>query len=477
MADYERLSASDNTFLDLEKNNTHMHVGATLIFDSGPLKTRVGGVDIERLRDYVGSRLHLIPRYRQKLARIPLINHPVWIDDEHFNIGYHVRHACLPAPGSTEQLRRLAARIMSQQLDRTKPLWELWVIEGLHGGEAFSIVQKVHHCMIDGISGVDLMTVLMTVEPEETFEQYATWAPQRAPTAISLVSGEALRRAREPIDLAARIPSLVMNPSRGLEAFREGLTAVGETLTAGMQPTAQLPFNRRIGPHRRFAWLDMDLADVKEVKNRLGGTLNDVVLATAAGAVRVFLRGRGCNFNGQRIRANVPVSVRREDEKGTLGNRIALWMTDLPVGEADPVARLEAIRATTARLKKSKQALGAEVLANVSELTSSTLLSLAVRLSTRGRPYNLVVTNVPGPQLDLYMLGAPMTAIYPMVNLLRNQGVGIALFSYSGKLFWGVLGDWDLMPDIEHFVAAISLSFDELRVAAGTLEEPLHRHT
>jgi len=290
---------------------------------------------------------------------------------------------------------------------------------------------------------------------------------------MSLATGEVLRRAREPFELAASVPSLLMNPARGLAAFREGVAAVGETLAAGMQPTAQLPFNRRIGPHRRFAWLEMDLAEVKEVKNRLGGTLNDVVLATAAGAVRAFLRGRGCNFNGQRIRANVPVSVRSEDEKGTLGNQIALWMTDLPVSEADPLARLDAIRATTASLKKSKQALGAQVLANVSELTTSTLLSLAVRLSTRGRPYNLVVTNVPGPQLDLYMLGAPMTAIYPMVNLLRNQGVGIALFSYSGRLFWGVLGDWDLMPDIEHFVAAIGHSFDELRVAAGLLNEPL----
>ncbi len=470
MPDWDRLSASDNTFLDLEKHNTHMHVAATTIFRTGPLAREGGGVDIDRLRDYVASRLHFIPRYRQKLARIPVVDHPVWIDDSYFNIEYHVRHTCLPSPGSSDQLKRLAARIMSQQLDRAKPLWEFWIVEGLHGGEEFAIVQKAHHCMIDGVSGVDLMTVLMSVEPEETFEPASMWIPRPTPSPARLAVGEIWRRAREPIDLALALPGVVTHPARTISAFRENLGAVAETMAAGLQATAELPFNDHIGPHRRFDWLETDLADVKAVKNGLGGTVNDVVLAIVAGATRSFLRGRGFNCDGKHVRANVPVSVRSDDERGTLGNRIALWMTDLPVGDDDPLSRLQTIRKTTDALKHSKQALGAEVLANVSELTSSTLLSLAVRLSARGRPYNLVVTNVPGPQLPLYMLGARMTAIYPMVNLLENQGLGVALFSYSGKLFWGVLGDWDLMPDLALFVAAIRSSIDELRRAAGTFE-------
>jgi diacylglycerol O-acyltransferase / wax synthase len=246
----------------------------------------------------------------------------------------------------------------------------------------------------------------------------------------------------------------------------DGVEGVAETLASSASQASSTPWNQDIGPHRRFDWLRLDLGEIKAVKNVLGGTVNDIVLATVTGAVRRFLLQRGVDPDELRIRANVPVSVRSTDERGSLGNRIALWMTDLPVDEGDPVARLDRIKITTHRLKESKQALGAQVLASVSDMTTWRLLATAARLSMRARPYNLVVTNVPGPQLELYLLDARLREIYPMVNLLPGQGLGVALFSYAGTLHWGVLADWDLVPDLAVFVAELERSFKELKLAA-----------
>jgi diacylglycerol O-acyltransferase len=462
---YNRLSVVDNSFLAIEGPSAHMHVGVAMVFDAGPLMHPDGGVDIDRIRDYVTSRLHLIPRYRQRLATVPLGTRMVWVDDDHFNIHYHVRHTSLPRPGDERQLKRLSARIMSQQLDRAKPLWEMWVVEGIEG-ERFALVAKTHHCMIDGISGVDLMAVLLSPTPEATIAEAPVWIPRPAPGRAALLRDEWLRRLREPLVLAGELPCVLAEPGTIITRVLESVGALGETLGAAFHQASETPFNRPIGPHRRFDWLAMDLGAVKEVKNRLGGTVNDVVLATVAGALRHFLERRRINVETLEIRANVPVSLRSVEERGTLGNRIALWMTDLPVAERDPLRRLSAVRATTARLKESKQTMGAEVLAAVSEWTSSTLLALAVQLSTRSRPFNLVVTNVPGPQIPLYLLGARLRECYPILNLLANQGLGVALFSYAGRLCWGFMADWDLVPDLHEFVHAIAASFAELRDAA-----------
>jgi WS/DGAT/MGAT family acyltransferase len=463
---YQRLSPQDATFLDLESPNQHMHIAATIVFRSGPLRTPGGGIDIERIREYIGARLHLLPRYRQRLARIPLGGHPVWVDDPHFNIAYHVRHAGIPRPGDPRQLKRLSGRILSQQLDRQRPLWELWVVEGLGGGDQFAMVQKVHHCMIDGISAVDLMAVLMSPTPEEDFERGPPWEPQETPRRLELIGAEITRRLGATFDATGEAPRVLREPRSLLGTLEEKISAVGAALGAGLRPASDTPLNQPIGPHRRFDWIEMDLDAVKAVKNRLGGTVNDVVLATVAGAVRRFLELRRVAVDELAIRANVPVSLRTQDERGTLGNRIALLMMDLPVDERDPLARLECVRENMGRLKKSKQAVGAEVLSAVSEWTSATLLSLAVRVSVRGRPYNLVVTNVPGPQVPLYMLGAEMEACYPVANLLPNQGLGVALFSYAGKLFWGFVADWDVVPDLHEFVLAVEESFAQLERTA-----------
>jgi len=468
MPDYafDRLSVVDNSFLAIEDPNSHQHVGAVTLFEAGPLRAPDGGIDIDRVREYVAARLHLIPRYRQRLVRVPLGTRLVWVDDDHFNIDYHVRHTSLPRPGDERQLKRLAARIVSQGLDRAKPLWEIWIVEGLADGR-FALVAKTHHCMIDGISGVDLMAVLMSPSPDEAIPAAPTWLPRPAPSRFALLRDEWLRRFSEPLAALRETPCALTSPLTIASHTLENVRALMETLGSTLWPASPTPFNRPIGPHRRFDWTSMELAAVKAVKDRLGGTVNDVVLATVAGALRRFFERRRINPDMLEIRANVPVSLRTAEERGTLGNRIALWMTDLPVGERDPLRRLQAVRATTTRLKESKQAMGAEVLAAVSEWTSSTLLALAVQLATRSRPFNLVVTNVPGPQIPLYLLGAPLQECYPMVNLLLNQGLGVALFSYAGRLCWGCISDWDLVPDLHDFIGDIEASFAELEGIAA----------
>jgi WS/DGAT/MGAT family acyltransferase len=469
MASYERLSALDRFFIDVEQHNTHMHVAGTMLFEGGPLRKADGGLDIKRIREYIASRLHLIPRYRQRLSYIPLENHPVWIDDERMNIRYHVRHTSLPRPGDMDQLKILSGRIMSQKLDRSRPLWELWVVEGLED-DRFALISKTHHCMIDGISGVDLMTVILNLTPDETFDDAPTWNPQPPPGGVEMLRDAVFRRATAPLRALGAVRYVALNPRSVCRSVTESVGALGQTLDLGLRGSSETPLNHQIGAFRRFDWLTFDLAQVKDAKNELGGTVNDVVLTSVAGAIGRFLEKRGVTDKQQErmnFRTFCPVSVRPESDRGRLGNQVSGMLVELPIGERDPRRRLRKIAETTAHLKEQKQALGAEVLAAVSEWTMPTLLSLAARLAVRTRAYNLIVTNVPGPQIPLYMLGARLLEAYPLVPLFRNQALGIALFSYDGKLCFGFNADWDLMPDLRDFVRAMRESFDELRAAAS----------
>jgi WS/DGAT/MGAT family acyltransferase len=463
---YDRLTALDYSFLLLEKPNSYMHVGSTFVFDAGPLRRPEGGVDLEAVRSATEALLPRIPRYRQKLKYIPVENHPVWVDDDRFNLDYHLRHTALPKPGTIAQLKALSARILQQHLDRSRPLWEMWLVEGLEG-DRFALISKVHHCMIDGVSGVDLMNVQLKTTPDREIPEVLPYFPRPAPSGIELFRHELLRRAALPFAAFRDVRDFMREAGDTRLALAVRLRAVAETLGTTLRRPSDTPLNRPIGPHRRFDWMAMDLADVKAVRKAFDGSLNDVVLATVAGALRTFLENRRVNVDVLDIRASIPVSIRTDQQRGTLGNQIALWMTDLPVAERDPSRRLAKVREATARLKESRQTLGAQVLAAVSEWTSTTLLSLAVRLSTRSRPFNLVVTNVPGPQIPLYLLGAELRQCYPMLALLQNQALGVALFSYAGRLNWGFIADWDLIPDLHDFVLAIESSFRELQAAAG----------
>ena len=465
----ERLSALDQMFLLSEQHNTHMHVAVTAILDAGPLRNPAGGIDIDRIRAHIGARLRWIPRYRQKLSRSPL-GSPIWVDDDRFNLAYHVRHTSLPRPGDERALQALAGRIKSQQLDREKPLWEMWLVEGMADGRV-ALVTKAHHCMIDGISGADLLAVLLSPESSVAAEAQSPFTPRPHPGAVALIAQELGHRIAGTFE-AGRWA--ISEPRAAARALGERASALANMLPAAFWRAADTPFNRPIGPHRRFDWLPMDLAEVKAVKHALGGTVNDVVLAVVSGALRRFLVRRRVNVDGLELRAMVPVSVRAEHERGGLGNRVAGWLTPLPVGEGDARRRLACVREQTKHLKDSKQAMATETLTGVTDWTSSTVLSVAIQLALRVRPFNLVVTNVPGPQVPLYLLGARMQEVYPQVPLFTNQGLGIALFSYDGTLFWGFNADWDLVPDLADLVDDVRASFAELH-RASRLPRPRRR--
>ncbi len=465
---YERLPIQDSSFLSFETATTHMHLGGTSIFEIGALGRPDGGVDIDRIRAYIGSRLHLIPRYRQRLAFIPLQSHPVWVDDDHFNLHYHVRHTSLPRPGDDRQLKRLTARIMSQALDRGKPLWEAWVVEGLEG-DRFALVIKTHHCMADGISAVDLLTVLLSTSEDATIEPAPRWRPRPAPTPAELLRDEAVRSATAPFRFVRSVGALLTQPDRLRNEVVGSLGGVWETITSGLQGAAPTPLNRPVGPHRRFDWCALDLEATKAVKNRLGGTVNDVMLATVAGAMGAFLRRQGVNVRNVDYRAVVPVSVRTAEERGVTSNRASAWLTSLPVGERDPRRRFVKVRTRTAHLKATNQALGPWALLKVAEWAAPVLVSLGIRLTEWLHPYNLIVTNIPGPPIPLYLLGSRMIEGYPLVPLFENQGIGVAIFSYLGRLHLGVNADRNQVPDLHELVLALERAFAELCVAAGVV--------
>ncbi len=460
---YERLSVQDSSFLIFETATTPMHLGGTTIFDVGPLASPSGGVDIDRIRRYIGSRLHWIPRYRQKLKYIPIENHPVWVDDDRLNLHYHVRHTSLPKPGNDKQLKDLSARILSQQLDRGKPLWEVWIVEGLEGGR-FAMIVKTHHCVVDGISGVGLMSVLLNPISDDTIEPAPEWRPRPAPSGTDLMRDALLHRASQGAQIGRALRDLVAKSQRR-SRVAENLATAWEMITEGLKQPAPTPLNQAIGHYRRFDWKAVPIEQVKQIKNRLGGAINDVVLTTVAGAVGEFLAHRDALPKRLDYRAVVPVSVRSSEEQGTGGNRVSAWLLSLPIAQRDPLKRYEHVRRTTERLKKNNQAKGIEVLTQLGEL-STPILTLGVGLASRMSPYNLIVTNVPGPQTSLYMLGAPMIEGYPHVPLFENQGLAVALFSYNGRLCWGFNADWDLVPDLDVFVAAVERSFKELHAAA-----------
>ena len=466
----ERLSALDASFLAVEDEGTHMHVAAVLLFEAGPLRRPDGGLDIECIREWIGARLHLVPRYRQKLARVPLAEQPVWVDDLNFNLQYHVRHTSLPPPADERLLKRLAGRIMSQKLDRGKPLWEVWAVEGLEG-DRFALITKAHHCMVDGISGIDLIATLLRPNPEMKCEPAPRWFPRPAPSGSQLLADEIRHRLRTPMAFADRAREALRDPLASFESARQTATAIGETIAAGLRPASRTPLNPAyIGPHRRFDWIAFDLNDVKEIKNRLGGTVNDVVLATVAGAIGTYLKQRRVSVQGLDFRAMIPVNLRPLSDRGRLGNRLAVLLAELPIGEPDPRRRLQRVIETMARMKQSGQVRGSELLEELSDWTAPAVLNQTVRMAARVRAFNLVVTNVPGPDIPLYLCGAPLLEPYPVVPLYSNQALGIALFSYHGALYWGFNSDWDRIPDLHELVDALALHFQELRKTAGAVE-------
>ncbi|MBI5104916.1 MAG: wax ester/triacylglycerol synthase family O-acyltransferase [Solirubrobacterales bacterium] len=453
----DRLTAVDASFLHQEGPCSHMHVGGLTIFE-GPAP------DFDEFLDHLRGRLHLVPRYRQRLANPPLeTGRPLWVDDATFNLEYHVRQTALPHPGSEEQLLRLTSRIMSQQLDRSKPLWELWLVEGLEEG-GFALISKTHHALIDGVSGVDLATVMfdLTPVPTEVPHSDEPWRPHPSPSPAELVAGGTLGMAKAAAGAVAGAVGALARPQTSLGMVREALEGVGEIAWAGLNPAPATPLNVEIGPHRRFIGVRNRLSDFKVVKDAFGGTVNDVVLTVVSGALRDWLRSRGVRTEGLELRALVPVSVRGEHERHTLGNRIAVMRGPLPVYIEDPVARLRAVKAAMDGLKESKQAVGAEVLSNLENFAPPTILAQASRLNFSTRLFNLIVTNVPGPQFPLYVRGREMTDIFPVAFLPKDHALAIAIMSYNGNMNFGLLGDYDALPDLDRVADGVEASLAEL---------------
>jgi len=438
-----------------------MHVGAIVLME-GPAPSR------EEFTRHIESRLHLVPRYRQKLAfpRFEM-GRPFWVDDPRFNIDYHVRHTALPAPGSMEQLRGIAGRIFSQRLDRSKPLWEIWLVQGLADG-SFALVSKTHHALVDGVSGVDIATVLFDLAPTppELDEDAQKWAPEQEPSQAELVAEGIKAIVKTPGRLAGEAAKVVRDPGTTLDMAREALEGVGEIAWAGLNPAPDVPLNTEIGPHRRIFWLQCELADFKAIKDGLGGTVNDAFLTVVAGGLGRWLRTRGVRTEGLELRGLVPVSIRAKDEHHALGNRIAAMRGPLPVYAQDPVDRLRIVREAMKGVKESKQALGAEVISGLEDFAPPTLLAQASRLNFSTRLFNLIVTNVPGPQFPLYMMGREMREIVPVAFLPENHALAIAAMSYNGRLDFGLLGDYDAMPDLEKLAGFFQESLEELLKAA-----------
>lgn len=483
---FDRLSAIDASFLHQEGANSHMHVGAVTIFEGPP-------PPYEEFLDSIRGRLHLVPRYRQKLT-FPRFEtgRPLWVDDPSFNLEFHVRQTALPRPGAEGQLMGLAARIFSQQLDRSKPLWELWLVEGVEpaspgGAHRFALISKNHHALVDGISGIDLATVLFDVSPvpPEIPHPDEPWSPEPVPSAAEVLASGALGAVRTGIGGVTRALGVVTRPAAVLGEVLEAAEGIGEIVWAGMNRAPETPLNVPIGPHRRFVGVRAELRDLKLVKDTFGGTVNDVVLSAVSGSLRQFLRSRGIRIEGLELRALVPVSIRTEHERGQLGNRIAAMRGPLPVYVEDPVARLRAVRAGMDGLKRSKQAVGAEVLASVQSFAPPTMLAQASRLNFSTRLFNLIVTNIPGPQFPIYARGRELQDVFPVAFLPEDHALAIAIMSYNGKVNFGLLGDYDALGDVQKLADGIDQSLAELvalakkrggaRDATGDASRPLTR--
>lgn len=465
----DRLSPLDASFLHIEDDVNHMHIGSVGIFEGPPPA-------YDELKATIGGRLALVPRYRQKVATVPLsLGRPVWVDDEHFNIEYHVRHTALPAPGGEEELRRLVGRVMSQQLDRSKPLWEIWMVEGLDD-DRWTMLSKVHHCLVDGVSGAELLAVILDLSPDVPAPVDDRWHPAMEPSPLRLTRDAAVGLVSSPYEQVRAVGSMLRRPQRMLGSARE-IAKGSMALSSVVKPTPATSLNGPIGPHRRYVWATAQLDDVKAIRLAHGGTVNDVVLTLITRGFRDLLQARGEDTAGRVIRTLVPVSVRPRsgsgpaEGDGTLENKVSAMFAELPVGVDDPVQRLHAISAQLDDLKESKQALAGEAITSLGGFAPPMLLSLGMRVATRmGRRIgnlDTITTNVPGPQFPLYSCGRKMLRACPYVPLAAPLRVGVSIFSYDGELVFGITGDYDTAADIGVLARGIGEGVTELLPSNG----------
>ncbi|MBI4260343.1 MAG: wax ester/triacylglycerol synthase family O-acyltransferase [Actinobacteria bacterium] len=459
-----RLTAQDAQYLYLERPNQHMHVGGVMVLD--PSTGPGGALRFEDLVAFIGSRLHLAPRFRQRVLPVPgNVARPVWADDADFDVEFHMRRAALPHPGGRRELADYVQRVMSRPLDRSKPLWEMYFIEGLEDGMV-ALLTKVHHCMIDGISAIDLATVMFDFTPEPQVLSPERWTPDPEPSRAQLLLDALREQAVNPVSaMASAARTLATAPARAADTVGAVVSGARDMLGMGTPPKG--PFDvARIGPNRRFAMAEAPVQRFKDVKHALGGTVNDVILCTVAGGLHGLLKARREPTRNRTLRAMVPVSVRADAEKMVLGNRVSMIFVDLPVGAMSAARRLSLITEHTKDLKESMMAVSAETIVNLGTWAPPTLHALAARLVTRARWFNLVVSNVPGPQVPMYVAGSKLVVSYPIMPLAENVALSVAVTSLAGTMGFGLSSDWDALPEIDFLAAAIQESLDDLTKAA-----------
>jgi WS/DGAT/MGAT family acyltransferase len=460
----DRLTSFDTSFLANERSNGHMAIGAVLVCEGEPPSK-------EDFVTHIRSRVHHLPRLRQRLAFPPLgLGTPFWVDDPDFDLDNHLRREALPSPGGEAEFHELVGEVLSPPLDRSRPLWQLVLVEGLEGGR-FAIVYKTHHALADGFSAVDIGKLLFDPEPNPVpSREEAPWDPQEPPSrgtliarAVSGVWGT-VRRMLRWLGRAGR------QPGRARKRAADGVVGIWEVASALLRPAPKVPLNVEIGPARSFAWAEFSLADFKAIKNAFDVTVNDVILAATSGAVRSWLHDREVATEGMELKALVPVSIRTIDEEGELGNRLTAMRGPLPVGIADPVERLRAVHAGMDVLKSSKQPLGAEAIWGLNDwfrdFAPPVLLRPTAAINFSTRLFNLLVTNFPGPQIPFYVLGREVTGVFPVGFLARRHALAIAIVSYNGKVGFGILADRAAVPDVERLSAYLAEAEEELRAAA-----------
>src|SRR5687768_8751774 len=461
----DRMSATDAGFYFAESENTPLHVGSVAVFD-GPAPSYG---DLVRL---LLSKLPLVPRYRQRVKTVPLqLGRPLWVDDPHFQILYHVRHTAVPSPGGEEQLRNLAGRVLGQRLDLAKPLWELWLVEGLENGR-WALISKVHHCMVDGIAGTDLMQLMFDLAPDATHEAPKEWTPRRTPSTLQVV-GEAVTEAvTHPLQGISSMPNVgsAVRTAKGIaDSGRKLAQTVPSLAKQAITPTAR-SLNGPIGPHRRWAWTDGKFEEFKAVRTALGGTVNDVVLTAITGGFRDLLLGRG-ELSSEKlvVRSMVPVSVRRPGERNMQDNQVSAVFVDLPVGLPDPKDRLASIRGQMDEYKKTMQAVDARSIIAMGDYVAPTLLSMGVRAALQAGQFwcQAVTTNVPGPRIPLYVLGKRMVSAHAYVPIAGGTRCSIGIFSYLNTMTFGINADFDGYPDLDVLSTGIRRGLDQLLKIAG----------
>jgi WS/DGAT/MGAT family acyltransferase len=467
----QKLSPLDASFLHLETPGTHMHIGGVAVFEPGPLGS--GEKLYKALVRAIEPRLELMPRYRQKLAFVPLsLDVPVWVEDDDFDISQHVLRAALPAPGGDQELADFIARVFGRQLDRRRPLWELYIVEGLQGGR-WALVTKTHHAMVDGISNLELATILLDVDPQAR----ALPAPQppkrgisgAAPTSLGLLVESLRQRVARPARMVSAARAVAERPRRLAAALRDTAEGLVQMVPAMRAPRGVL--NGKTGPSRVYTFSRFPLSDFRTIKAEFGGTINDVVLAAVTGGLRRFMTARGVDLGEESVTALCPVSIRDDSEKTALGNRLAMLLVRLPITEPDAVHRLHVVRETVDRLKARKQAVGADFLLSLAGFAPATLHAMVSRASLRQMGFNLVVTNVPGPQFPLYCQGSKLVEAFPIAFLYAGQYASIAIFSYNGQLNFGYLADAKGMGDVDILAAGVEDAVGEMLQAAGDRSE------